>query len=88
MWTREVSATVTGTGLEPVVARGRRSVGFTARPAPFPRRPAVPPKHTPGSRHKLRSAVAAPGNVRPLSGHFWLLVRISAAGISHGLAPW
>ena len=35
MCTREVSGTVTGSGLEPVVARGRRSVECTARPGPF-----------------------------------------------------
>jgi hypothetical protein len=35
MCTREVNATVTGSGLEPVVARGRRSVWCTARPGPF-----------------------------------------------------
>jgi hypothetical protein len=35
MCTREVSGTVTGSGLEPVVARGRRSVECTVRPGPF-----------------------------------------------------
>jgi hypothetical protein len=35
MCTREVNGTVTGSGLEPVVATGRRSVECTARPGPF-----------------------------------------------------